>query len=279
MRNIHVSQIEQVIARLCIEANMALPHSLRLCMEQAAQQEENLARDIMHDLLRNLDAAEQTQLPICQDTGMMVVFADVGQEVHIIGGGFEQAINQGVARGCEEGYLRASMVTDPLRRTNTGNNTPAVIHTRIVPGDELRLTVAPKGQGAENQSKICMFNPSATQTNIINFVCDTVKQAGGKPCPPTVIGVGVGGNFEQVALLAKQALCRGVGQHNSDEFYAKLEQDILSAVNALGIGPQGFGGKTTALWVAVEQAPTHIAGLPVAVNIGCHVNRHKQAMI
>jgi len=278
MKKIHMLEIEETIAQLCVEANLRLPRALCARMEQVAREEEApLARNIMHDLLRNLEVAKDMQLPICQDTGMAVVFADIGQELCIAGGDFEQAVNRGVARGYREGYLRASMVSDPLRRENTGNNTPAILHTRLVAGDKLRLTIAPKGAGSENQSRLKMFNPAAGQGEMIEFVCQTVRRAGGKPCPPVVLGVGIGGNFEQVALLAKRALCREVGEHNPDPFYAALERELLVAVNALGVGPQGFGGKTTALWVAVEAAPTHIAALPFAVNVGCHVNRHATA--
>jgi len=210
---------------------------------------------------------------------MAVVFAALGQDAHIAGGGFEDAINRGVARGFREGCLRCSVVADPLRRDNTGDNTPAVIHTRIVPGDRLRLEVCPKGFGSENMSRLAMLTPAAGETEIIAFVVKTVREAGGNPCPPIVLGIGLGGTFEQCAYLAKRALCRPVGQGSADPYYAEIEQKILAEVNALGIGPQGFGGKTTALWAAVEAAPTHIAGLPVAVNVGCHVTRHGEAVL
>lgn len=218
-------------------------------------------------------------IPICQDTGMAVVFVEVGQDVHFIGGNFEQAIHEGVRQGYVEGLLRLSVVGDPLERKNTNDNTPAVIHTRIVPGDKVELMVAPKGFGSENMSRIKMFTPSATKEDIINFVVETAKLAGSNPCPPMVLGVGIGGDFELCAYLAKKALCREVSQHNPKEEYRLLEQEMLERVNQLDIGPQGFGGITTALSVAIEQYATHIAGLPVAVNVGCHVTRHKKVTI
>ena len=280
MREIHVDLIESTVARLCVEANLRLPDALRRRMEAAAREEDTpLAREIMDDLVRNLDAADEMRLPICQDTGMAVVFAEIGQEVHIAGGDFEQAIQRGVARGYREGYLRCSIVADPLQRKNTRDNTPAVIHMRIVPGDALQLEVCPKGFGSENMSRLAMFTPAAGEAEIIAFVVDTVREAGGNPCPPVVLGIGIGGNFEHCAYLAKRALCRAVGQHNADPYYAALERKILEEVNALGIGPQGFGGRTTALWAAIEAAATHIAGLPVAVNVGCHVTRHAGAVL
>jgi len=280
MRSIHVDLIEETIARLCVEANLRLPNALRQRIEDAAQTENApLAREILCDLTRNLDAAAEMQLPICQDTGMAVVFAELGQDARIAGGGFEEAINRGVARGYLEGYLRCSVVGDPLRRVNTGDNTPAVIHLRLVPGDRLKLDFCPKGFGSENMSRLRMLTPAAGEEEIADFVLRTVHEAGSNPCPPMVLGVGIGGNFESCALLAKRALCREIGRHHPDPFYVALERRILTQVNALGIGPQGFGGQTTALWVAIEVGATHIAGLPVAVNVGCHVNRHAQAIL
>lgn len=275
MREIDVSIIEQAVRDLCIDANKHLPEDLeeRIC-ECAECECAELPKSIMKSLQDNIEAARTLDIPVCQDTGMAVVFAEIGQEVHLIGGSFEQAINRGVARGYTEGYLRCSVVEDPLRRVNTGDNTPAVIHTRIVDGDKVKITVAPKGFGSENMSTLRMFTPSATREDIIDFVVESVLKAGSNPCPPMVLGVGIGGTFEQCALLAKIALCRSVSEHNSDEFYSSMEAEILERVNALDIGPQGFGGKTTALNVAIEARPTHIAGLPVAVNVGCHVTRH-----
>lgn len=267
--------VEQAVAELCIRANKLLPPELEGRIAGCAGCEEcGLPRSIMNTIEDNISAAKELDIPICQDTGMAVVFAEVGQEIHFVGGGFEDAVNAGVAKGYTEGYLRCSVVADPLRRVNTGNNTPAVLHTRIVPGDRLAITVAPKGFGSENMSRIKMFTPSATREDIIDFVAEAARLAGSNPCPPMVLGVGIGGDFEQCALLAKQALCRSVAVHNPDEFYAAMESEMLERVNSLGIGPQGFGGRTTALSVAVETAPTHIAGLPVAVNVGCHVTRH-----
>ena len=229
---------------------------------------------IMQDLLDNLDAARELDIPVCQDTGMAVVFAEVGQEVHFTGGDFEAAVQEGVHRGYTEGLLRCSVVGDPLERINTGDNTPAVLHTRIVPGEKVTLTVAPKGFGSENMSRLQMLTPAAGRAGVVDFVVDTVRMAGGNPCPPMVVGVGIGGDFEGCALLAKQALCRPVSQRNPKPFYAQLEEELLERINRLNIGPQGFGGKTTAFAVNVEAGATHIAGLPVAVNIGCHVTRH-----
>lgn len=257
-----------------------LPQSLQERIQSCAQCEASpLGQGIFHDMLDNLDAAQTLQVPVCQDTGMAVVFAELGQEVHITGGSFEQAVNDGVAQGYTKGLLRCSVVSDPLRRVNTGDNTPAVLHVRIVPGDKLRITVAPKGFGSENMSTLKMMTPSATRTDIVSFVTDVVSRAGSNPCPPIVAGVGIGGDFEQCAYLAKKALCRDVAVRNTDPYYQELEQEMLDSVNRLGIGPQGFGGTVTALAVNVEVAPTHIAGLPVAVNIGCHVTRHQSAVL
>ncbi len=277
MREISASEITAAVARLCVEANRELPASLEALVRAGAQREAGLVGgSVMEDLARNLDAARAMMIPICQDTGMAVVFAQVGQEAHIIGN-FEEAVNEGVRQGYVEGLLRCSVVADPLRRTNTGDNTPAILHTRLVPGDKLRLTVAPKGFGSENMSRLRMFTPAASKEEIVDFVAQTVREAGGNPCPPVVLGVGIGGDFELCALLAKQALCRDVSQRNPDPFYADLEERMLQAVNQTGVGPQGFGGALTALAVNVEAYPTHIAGLPVAVNVGCHVTRHMSA--
>lgn len=226
------------------------------------------------DLVRNIDAAAAETIPVCQDTGMAVIFLDIGQDVHFVGGSLYEAINKGVSRGYTEGYLRCSIVSDPLERVNTGDNTPAVIHTKIVDGDKVSVSVCPKGFGSENMSKMKMFTPSATIEDIENFVVEVASVAGSNPCPPMVIGVGIGGDFEYCAYLAKKALCRDLSIKNEKAPYSEMEKRILEKVNKLGIGPQGFGGTTTALSVAIEQAPTHIAGLPVAVNIGCHVTRH-----
>lgn len=280
MREINVSEVTQAVREMCIEANKRLPEDLTQCISACAGCEnQELPQGIMQDLLDNLDAAKELDIPVCQDTGMAVVFAEVGQEVHFTGGDFEAAIHEGVRRGYTEGLLRCSVVGDPLNRINTGDNTPAVLHTRIVPGDQVALTVAPKGFGSENMSRLQMLTPAAGRDGVVEFVVDAVRKAGGNPCPPMVVGVGIGGDFEFCALLAKKALCRPVSQRNPAPFYAQLEAELLERVNQLGIGPQGFGGKTTALAVNVEVGATHIAGLPVAVNIGCHVTRHLKKIL
>lgn len=269
----------EVVARLCVEANLRLPCGMRERIEGAAESEKSpICKSVLGDITANLDCAAELGVPICQDTGMAVIFAEIGQEVHI-DGDFENAVNQGVARGYVDGKLRLSVVSDPLERVNSGDNTPAIIHTRLVPGDKIRLTVAPKGFGSENMSRLKMFTPSATREDIVNFVVETASIAGSNPCPPIVVGVGIGGDFEQCALLAKKALCRDLSVRNPKPLYAELEREMLDGINRLGIGSQGFGGTVTALYVNIEQAPTHIAGLPVAVNMGCHVTRHAEEII
>ena len=280
MRDFPVSEITKAVACLCVEANRSLPADLEASIASASQREENaLGRSILCDLCENMRAARELGLPVCQDTGMAVVFAEIGQEVHFTGGSFEEAVNEGVHLGYTEGLLRCSVAADPIRRGNTGDNTPAVIHTRLVPGDRVSLTVAPKGFGSENMSRLQMLTPAATEDDLIAFVAETVRLAGDNPCPPVVLGVGIGGDFEQCALLAKTALCRPVSERNKDPFYAELEEKMLRAVNETGVGPQGFGGDTTALAVNIEWAPTHIAGLPIAVNVGCHVTRHRSLVL
>ncbi len=280
MREIHVEQIENTVAELLIRANKVLPSDLRdcICAGECAETEA-LPKKIMGTLLENLNAAAELDVPICQDTGMAVLFIEVGQDVHIVGGSFEDAVNRGVAKGYTEGLLRKSVVRDPLDRVNTEDNTPGIIHTRIVDGDKIRITAAPKGFGSENMSQMHMFTPSANKEDLMNFVVDVVRQAGGNPCPPMVVGVGFGGDFEYCAYLAKKALCRPVSERNANPVYKEMEDELLKRVNALSIGPQGFGGRTTALAVNIETAPTHIAGLPAAVNIGCHVTRHASAVL
>ncbi|MDE7362335.1 MAG: fumarate hydratase [Oscillospiraceae bacterium] len=279
MREINATEITKAVAALCVEANLHLPRGMRECIEQSADSEESeLCKSVLGDIVSNIDCAAELGVPICQDTGMAVVFAEVGQDVHI-NGSFEDAVNKGVAEGYVNGRLRLSIVRDPLERVNTGDNTPAVIHTRIVPGDRIRLTVAPKGFGSENMSRLKMFTPSATKEDIIAFVVETVSLAGSNPCPPIVVGVGIGGDFEYSALLAKKALCRGLELRHPEPLYAEMEQAMLDGINRLGIGSQGFGGTVTALYVNIEKAPTHIAGLPVAVNIGCHVTRHSETVL
>lgn len=280
MKEINVACIESAVARLCIEANRILPADIKERVTAAKNNESNaLGKAVMCELCRNITVAEKTGLPVCQDTGMAVVFIEIGQDVHLVGGDLEDAINRGVAKGYTEGLLRKSVVIDPLNRINTNDNTPAVIHTKIVAGEKVKVTVAPKGFGSENMSAIKMLNPSDAYEGVVNFVLDTVKKAGGNPCPPIVVGVGIGGNFESSAYLAKKALCRSTDEPNDNEFYANMEKELLKKINELNIGPQGFGGNTTALAVNIEAAPTHIAGLPVAVNIGCHVTRHKTEVI
>ncbi len=281
MREIDVSVLTEKIAEMCIKANKILPCALAQRISEAVSVEtEPLPVSVMRDIRDNLDCARELDVPICQDTGMAVIFMEIGQDVHFTGGSFEKAVNDGVAKGYTEGLLRKSVVRDPLKeRVNTDDNTPAVIHTRIVDGDSVKITVAPKGFGSENMSSLRMMTPSATREDIINFVVGAVIKAGGNPCPPIVLGVGIGGDFEAVALSAKKALCRDVSLRNPDSFYAEMEKEILRRVNETDIGPQGFGGKTTALAVNIEVLPTHIAGLPVAVNVGCHVTRHMTEII
>lgn len=279
MREITAEAITAAVSKACVRANRELPPDLEKQLRNSTDWEESsVGKAILCDLCRNLDAAREMKIPICQDTGMAVVFAEVGQELHILGD-FEAAVNRGVREGYLKGLLRCSVVRDPLRRENTEDNTPAVLHTRLVPGDKLRLTVAPKGFGSENMSRLKMLTPAAKKQDILNFVVETVKLAGSNPCPPVVLGVGLGGDFELCAYLAKKALCREVSVRNSDPFYAGLEAELLEAVNETGIGPQGFGGRVTALAVNLEAFPTHIAGLPVAVNVGCHVTRHETIVL
>lgn len=280
MRDISCKMIAETIEKLCIEAAVVLPKDVRDCIGKAEKTEASPnGKGVLRDLRENFVLAEREGLPICQDTGMAVVFAELGQEVHISGGGFEDAVNEGVRRGYAKGFLRKSVVADPLRRVNTGDNTPAVLHVRVVPGETLKLTVAPKGFGSENMSDMKLLLPSASPDEFVSFIVETVDRAGSNPCPPVVVGVGLGGTIEKAALLAKTALCRPLNERNADPFYAELEEKALSRVNALGTGPQGFGGTTTALAVNIEVYPTHIAGLPCVVNMGCHATRHATAVL
>ena len=279
MRTITAGQIADAVAELCVRANRELPPDIERAMRLAERNEPwPIGAETMSVLCRNIDAARENCLPICQDTGCACVFAELGQDVHIEGD-FEAAVNAGVSRGYTEGYLRKSMVQDPLRRGNTGDNTPAAITVRLVPGDSLKLTVAPKGFGSENMSRLAMLKPADGVEGVKRFVLETVKLAGPNPCPPIVLGVGIGGTFDKVAYLAKHALLRPIDEPNADPFYAALEKELLEEVNALGIGPQGFGGKTTALGLNIETMPTHVAGLPVAVNVSCHVTRRASAVL
>ena len=278
MREIRFDDIVTAERDACIRANTVLPDDLCGAIRSAAETEESpVGRAILGDLEENFAFAAQRGLPICQDTGMAVVFLELGQEAHITGGLLEDAVNEGVRRGYLEGSLRCSVVRDPLRRENTGDNTPAVQYLRLTEGDRLSITVAPKGFGSENMSRLAMLKPADGVEGVRRFVVDTVKQAGSNPCPPVVLGVGIGGSFDKVAAMAKHALLRPIDQPNPDPFYAALEAELLEEINGLGIGPQGFGGRTTCLGLAVETAPTHVAGLPVAVNVSCHVTRRASA--
>lgn len=280
LREISADKIRETVRELCIEANLYLPQDLEKRIQTCSQCEKSpVGKNVFDDVLRNIDTAKQENIPICQDTGMAVIFIELGQDVHIIDGDFEQAVNDGVADGYISGKLRCSIVGDPIERVNTQNNTPAVIHLKLVAGDKIKITVAPKGFGSENMSALKMMTPSVTQDEIVDFVVQTVSKAGSNPCPPIVIGVGIGGDFEKCAYLAKKALCRSVETRNPKPLYAELEQKMLDRINKLGIGPQGFGGTQTCLAVNIEQAPTHIAGLPVSVNVGCHVTRHASKII
>ena len=280
MREIHVQEIIDTVADLCIQANKILPANLEKKIKACAQEEQSpVSRAVFDDLIANLQAAKEENLPICQDTGMTVVFIELGQEVHLVGGTLRDAVNQGVAKGYTEGYLRRSVVGDPLERVNTNDNTPAVLHLELVEGENMKITVCPKGFGSENMSQLKMMTPAVSHDDIIQFVVDCIAKAGSNPCPPIVVGVGIGGNFEECALLAKKALCRDASLRNPKPLYAELEQKMLERINKLGIGAQGFGGTITALYVNIEEGATHIAGLPVAVNVGCHVTRHAEKVL
>ena len=280
MKTIQVEDITKNIREMCIEANHFLTEDMKAAMEQACKEEKSpVGQQVLSQLEDNLQIAGQDMIPICQDTGMAVIFMEIGQDVHFVGGDLTDAINEGVRRGYDKGYLRKSVVKDPVRRGNTGDNTPAMIYTEIVPGDQVKITVGPKGFGSENMSQIRMFKPSAGLQGIKDFILEVVETAGPNPCPPMVVGVGIGGTFDKCALLAKKALMRPLDTQNPDPFYADLEKEMLEKVNKLGIGPQGFGGKTTAIGLNIETMPTHIAGMPCAVNINCHVTRHKTEVI
>lgn len=277
MREIKAEAVTEAVAALCVRANNHLPPDVQVALEKAQKTEPwPLARETLGLLRRNLDLALEQDLPICQDTGMACVFVELGQEVHIAGD-FEAAVNEGVRRGYNQGYLRKSIVADPLRRANTGDNTPAALTLRLVPGSGLRITVSPKGFGSENMSRLAMLKPSDGAEGVERFVLETARLAGPNPCPPMVLGVGIGGSFDKVACLAKKALLRPLDTPNPDPYYAEMEARLLADVNALGTGPQGFGGATTALGLAIETAPTHVAGLPVAVNVSCHATRRATA--
>jgi len=278
LKEIHVADITRLVKELCINSNYYISKDVQGKIEESAKNEPwPIAKDILDKILKNIEIARNENLPACQDTGMACVFIEIGQEVHVTGGDLENAIHEGVRQGYSEGYLRKSVVGDPLERINTKDNTPAVIYYDIVPGDKLGITVAPKGFGSENMSQLKMLKPSDGVEGVKEFVLKVVKEAGPNPCPPVVVGVGIGGTFDKAAYLAKKALIRPLTEKNPNKFYADLEEELLNNINKLGIGPQGFGGRTTALKVNIEIYPTHIAGLPVAVNINCHVTRHAHA--
>jgi fumarate hydratase subunit alpha len=276
MREIEASRITEEVARLCQEANFELEDDVQKALEKAHEAEESPAgKEVLRQIIENSGIARSERMPMCQDTGLAVIFVEIGQDVHVTGGDFEAAINAGVAKGYTDGYLRKSVLTDPVRGGNTGDNTPAVIHTTIVPGEGLKLWVVPKGGGSENMSRIAMMKPADGVEGIKKFVVENVKAASGNPCPPVIVGVGIGGTFERCAQLAKRALLREIGSTHPDEFYADLEKELLSLVNEVGVGPMGLGGRTTALAVHIEAGPRHIASFPVSMNINCHAARHK----
>ncbi|OAA92356.1 fumarate hydratase [Clostridium ljungdahlii] len=277
MREVDVSTITKAVRNLCIDANYYLSEDVKKKIKECEEEEKwPTAKDILGKILENIDISKNEDVPMCQDTGMACVFVTIGQDVHIVGGSLEDAINKGVGQGYVEGYLRKSVVSDPINRVNTKDNTPAVIYYEIVPGDKLNIKVAPKGFGSENMSQIKMLKPADGLKGVKDFVIKVVKDAGPNPCPPMVVGVGIGGTFDKAANLAKKALVRPLSERNENKFYSDLENELLDKINSIGIGPQGLGGKTTALAVNIETYPTHIAGLPVAVNINCHVTRHKE---
>ena len=280
MREIDVKQIKDKITELCIDANIYLPKDITDALKSCKESEDGaLAKEILGDIIENYTFAQNRKIPVCQDTGMACIFLEIGQDVHFVGGDLNEAVNDGVREGYSKGYLRKSVVSDPVLRGNTGDNTPAMLYTEIVKGDRVKITVAPKGFGSENMSQIKMLKPSDGVDGIKDFVLKVIEEAGPNPCPPMVVGVGIGGTFDKCALLAKKALLRPVDTDNETPFYADLEKELLEKINKTGIGPQGFGGKTTALGVNIETMPTHIAGMPCAVNISCHVTRHKSGVI
>ena len=280
MREINVEEITKAVRNLSIEANYFVGNDIKNSLKEARDKETfKIAQDVLDKIIINANIAKNEEMPMCQDTGMACVFVEIGQDVHFVGGLLEDAINEGVRRGYEEGFLRKSVVGDPIHRVNTKDNTPAVIYYDIVLGDKVKIILAPKGFGSENMSRIGMLKPADGLEGVKNFIIETVKLAGPNPCPPMVVGVGIGGTFDKAAFLAKKALLRPIDIRNTDEFYKDLEIEMLDKINKLGIGPQGFGGRTTALGLNIETYPTHIAGLPIAVNINCHATRHKERVI
>lgn len=280
MKEITVEKIINTVSQMCIDANCILNDDVYKAISASIETEKSpISKKILNDLIDNAKIARQKQVPICQDTGMAIIFVEIGQEVHIKDGLLTDAINEGVRRGYTQGYLRKSVVSDPLERINTNDNTPAIIHYDIVEGDNLKIIVAPKGFGSENMSRVYMLKPSDGIEGIKKAILKTVDEAGSNPCPPMIIGVGIGGNFEYVALLAKKALLRAVGEYSKKPHIQQLEKELLADINKLGIGAQGFGGTTTALGINIETYPTHIAGLPLAINISCHVTRHIEKIL
>lgn len=280
MREVNVEKVKDMVKELCIGSNYYIGKDVKERLSYYKDNERyDIAKDILEKIIENADISKNENMPMCQDTGITCVFLEIGQEVHFVGGNLEDAINEGVRRGYEEGYLRKSVVKDPIDRVNTKDNTPAIIYYDIVMGDKVKITVAPKGFGSENMSKIAMLKPADGLDGVKKFILNTVEEAGPNPCPPMIVGVGIGGTFDKAAFLSKKALLRDLNESNKNEFYEKLENELLSEINELGIGPQGFGGFTTALGVNIEVYPTHIAGLPVAVNISCHATRHKEGII
>lgn len=280
MREVDVSEIKEVVKKMCIESNLYLGEDVLKAFDEGLSKEESPAgKDVLEQLIENAKIAKENDVPMCQDTGYTVIFLELGQEVKLTGGDLTEAIDQGVREGYDEGYLRKSVVKDPLDRVNTGDNTPAIVYTDIVPGDQIKIKMAPKGGGAENMSDLKMLKPADGREGVIDFVVEAVSKAGPNPCPPIVVGVGVGGTFEKVAYLAKKALLRPVGDSNPEKEYAEMEEEMLERINKLGIGPQGFGGRVTALDVHIEKHPAHIASMPVAVNINCHAARHMEKII
>ena len=280
MSEINVQQIIDTVEKLCIDANNHLPSDVKCAIKNCrACEDGKIAQGVLDNIIENFEIADAENVPVCQDTGMACVFLEIGQDLHIVGGDLTEAINEGVRRGYANGYLRKSVVGDPVRRGNTGDNTPAMIYTEIVPGENLKITIGPKGFGSENMSAIRMFKPSAGLQGIKDFIIETVEAAGPNPCPPIVVGVGIGGTFDKAALLAKKAIMRPIDSCHPDPYYADLEKEMLEKINQLGIGPQGFGGKTTAIGLNIETLPTHIAGMPCAININCHVTRHKTEVL
>ena len=280
MRTVHISQIIEAVKNLCMESNYILGNDVRTRLENCLQTEESpTGKEVLQKILENIDIAREEKVPLCQDTGFAVLFIDLGQDVHIVGGDYTSAIHEGVRQGYQEGYLRKSILGDPVERKNTGDNTPAIVYTEIVPGDRIRIVAAPKGGGSENMSEVKMLAPAAGIEGVKEFVVDRVRRSGANPCPPVIVGVGIGGTFEKCAQIAKKALLRPVGSKHPNPFYAALEDDLLTRINKLGIGPQGFGGRCTALAVHVEVHPCHIASFPVAVNMQCHVARHQEMTI